>query len=91
MYSGEASVKSWVRDHVPSPVVIWHLLFRFIQTLLPLPLWLLSYDWLRFWQDAAAGIVLSFVIVPQSILFGIMSQISPMHGMYSTFAGLALY
>lgn len=80
-------LKGWLLGHIPSP---WTML-SYILTLLLLPPWLLSYNWLRLWEDAVAGIALSLVIIPQSIGFGIMTHISPMHGLYSTFAGLALY
>lgn len=83
----QASVRSWLWDHVPGPSSIFH----YILTLLPLPLWVLSYNLSWLFEDAAAGVAMSMVIIPQSIAFGIMSRISPAHGLYSTFAGLMLY
>lgn len=87
----EVSARRWIWDHVPSLSVMFRLIFQYTLTLMPLPLWILSYNWLYLWEDTVAGIALSLVVIPQSIGFGIMSQISPMHGLYSTFAGLALY
>jgi MFS superfamily sulfate permease-like transporter len=66
-------------------------MLSYIMTLLPLPLWILSYNWCHLWEDAVAGLALSLVVIPQSIGFGIMTHISPMHGLYTTFAGLVLY
>lgn len=86
-----ASTKSWIRAHVPHPKVMMQCILAYILTLLPLPLWILTYNWLHVWEDAAAGIALSMVVIPQSIGFGLLTHISPMHGLYSTFAGLVLY
>lgn len=52
--SEQASVKSWMRDYVPSPSIIFRLILSHIMTLLPLP-----YDWLWLFGDAAARIALS--------------------------------
>lgn len=83
MLSG-TSLKGWLWGHIS-------VALRFLLALLPSPLWLLSYNWSCILEDIVAGIALSLVVIPQSIGFGIMTHISPMHGLYSTFAGLALY
>jgi MFS superfamily sulfate permease-like transporter len=91
MHSADTSTARWIRDHVPKFSVMLIHIFRYVLTLLPLPFWILSYNGLWLWEDAVAEIAQSLVVIPQSIAFGIMSQISPMHGLYSTFAGLILY
>lgn len=80
-----------MRDHVPDRATIAHAVIGYLLSLLPLPLWIFTYDWLHIWEDIMAGIALSLVVIPQSIGFGIMTHISPMHGLYSSFAGLVLY
>lgn len=59
---------------LPQPAIILHHTLRYIKTLLPMP------NPCLLWEDALAGVALNLIITTRSIVSGIMSQTSPMHG-----------
>ncbi|PTB39416.1 hypothetical protein M441DRAFT_28555 [Trichoderma asperellum CBS 433.97] len=80
-------VMEWLQEHIPHPKSI----MRYVLTLLPLPLWLITYrlPWLL--RDAIAGLAVGLVMIPQSIVYAQFANVTTAHGLYTSFAGLLLY
>ncbi|KAH8123573.1 Alg9-like mannosyltransferase family-domain-containing protein [Trichoderma asperelloides] len=74
-------------EHIPHPKSI----MRYVLTLLPLPLWLITYrpSWLL--RDVVAGLAVGLVMIPQSIVYARFANVTTAHGLYTSFAGLLLY
>lgn len=77
----------WLQEHIPHPKSI----MRYVLTLLPLPLWLITYrpSWLL--RDVVAGLAVGLVMIPQSIVYARFANVTTAHGLYTSFAGLLLY
>ncbi|KAL6904250.1 hypothetical protein GGI43DRAFT_399979 [Trichoderma evansii] len=68
-----SAVKQWLWEHIPSPMDI----ARYLLTLLPLPLWILSYELSWLMPDLIAGLNVGLVVIPQSLAFGTLARLSP--------------
>lgn len=77
----------WLQEHIPRPKSI----MGYVLTLLPLPLWLITYrlPWLL--RDVIAGLAVGLVMIPQSIVYAQFAKVTNAHGLYTSFAGLLLY
>lgn len=76
-----------VRLHLPDARSI----MRYILTLLPLPLWIVTYQLSWLLPDLVAGLTVALVLIPQSLAFGTLARLSPAHGLYSAFVGMLVY
>ena len=56
-----------------------------------LPAWLTGYDKGKAAQDAVAGLVVTFLLVPQSLAYAMLAGLPPHVGMYASILPLVAY
>ncbi|KAF2403819.1 sulfate permease [Trichodelitschia bisporula] len=83
----EPHTGEWLWEQVPKPKDIKN----YIWSLFPFLHWITRYNfqWLR--GDLVAGITVGAVVVPQSMAYAKLAQLSPEFGLYSSFMGVLVY
>ncbi|KAI9303755.1 sulfate transporter family-domain-containing protein [Cunninghamella echinulata] len=64
---------------------------QYIISLFPIITWIHRYNFTWFIRDLIAGVTVGIVVVPQSMGYAKIAQLSPQYGLYTAFVGLAVY
>ncbi|KAF2635318.1 sulfate permease-like protein [Massarina eburnea CBS 473.64] len=83
----EPTAIEWIREVVPSG----QGLLNYIIGLFPFLRWIGRYNLQWFLGDLVAGITVGAVVVPQSMAYAKLAQLSPEFGLYSSFMGVLIY
>ncbi|KAH7016777.1 sulfate transporter family-domain-containing protein [Ilyonectria destructans] len=83
----EPSVAEWFKELAPSKAGA----IQYVQNLFPFATWISRYglNWLL--GDVIAGITIGLVVVPQAMAYALLAQLTPAHGLYTSFTGAVLY
>ncbi|KAH6895750.1 sulfate transporter family-domain-containing protein [Thelonectria olida] len=64
---------------------------QYIQELFPFATWITRYGFNWLLGDVIAGITIGLVVVPQAMAYALLAQLTPAHGLYTSFTGAVLY
>ncbi|KPM40040.1 Sulfate permease 2 [Neonectria ditissima] len=83
----EPTVTEWFKELAPSKAGA----IQYIHELFPFAGWITRYglNWLV--GDIIAGITIGLVVVPQAMAYALLAQLTPAHGLYTSFTGAVLY
>ncbi|KAL2397055.1 Sulfate permease 2 [Exophiala dermatitidis] len=83
----EPSTLDWFKEVIPTGSE----LRTYVRNLFPFTRWILRYNnqWLM--GDLVAGITVGCVVVPQSMAYAKLAELSPEYGLYSSFMGVLIY
>ncbi|KAF7552284.1 hypothetical protein G7Z17_g4430 [Cylindrodendrum hubeiense] len=83
----EPSISEWFKEQAPTKDDVIH----YAQDLFPFATWIRRYglNWLL--GDLIAGITIGLVVVPQAMAYALLAQLTPAHGLYTSFTGAVLY
>jgi sodium-independent sulfate anion transporter 11 len=83
----DPTVGEWVQSVAPTAAKTK----RYLKNLFPFLDWLPRYNWVWFLGDLIAGVTVGAVVVPQSMAYASLAQLSPQFGLYSSFVGVLIY
>ncbi|KAI9894529.1 MAG: Sulfate permease 2 [Vezdaea aestivalis] len=83
----EPSSAEWIRSVIPTG----RGLLKYLHNLFPFTHWILNYNLTWLAGDLVAGITVGAVVVPQSMAYAVLAQLSPEFGLYSSFMGVLIY
>ncbi|KAK7417368.1 hypothetical protein QQX98_004645 [Neonectria punicea] len=83
----EPSIAEWFKELAPSKAGA----VQYVRDLFPFATWITRYglNWLV--GDIIAGITIGLVVVPQAMAYALLAQLTPAHGLYTSFTGAVLY
>ena len=58
---------------------------------LPISAWLPSYSWTIFSSDALAAVILTIMLIPQSLAYAMLAGLPPVAGLYASILPLCAY
>ena len=64
---------------------------KYFTNLFPCIDWLPRYNWTWLVGDSIAGLTVGLVVVPQAMAYALLANLTPEFGLYTSFAGAALY
>ncbi|KAH7134413.1 sulfate transporter family-domain-containing protein [Dactylonectria macrodidyma] len=83
----EPSVSEWFKELAPTR----HGVAQYVQELFPFATWITRYGFNWLLGDVIAGITIGLVVVPQAMAYALLAQLTPAHGLYTSFTGAVLY
>lgn len=86
-FERDPTVGEYFRSLTPTK----HGAVTYIHDLFPSAQWITRYNWRWLVGDAIAGLTVGFVVVPQAMAYALLAQLSPEYGLYTSFAGAAMY
>ncbi|SPO01483.1 related to sulfate permease II [Cephalotrichum gorgonifer] len=84
---GEPTIAEWLRECVPTKSDAT----GYVRELFPFVHWIRRYNLRWLLGDAMAGLTVGFVVVPQAMAYAFLAQLSPEYGLFTSFAGFAVY
>lgn len=64
---------------------------RYFVGLFPSIDWVPRYNWRWLLADSIAGLTVGLVVVPQAMAYALLANLTPEFGLYTSFAGAAIY
>ncbi|KAH8733080.1 sulfate permease-like protein [Phaeosphaeriaceae sp. PMI808] len=83
----EPTAWGWVRKTFPTG----HEMLLYLYSLFPFVHWITRYNFQWLTGDLVAGITVGAVVVPQSMAYAKLAELSPEFGLYSSFMGVLIY
>ncbi|KAI9803479.1 MAG: hypothetical protein M1825_001822 [Sarcosagium campestre] len=77
----------WIKEVLPTPRGLLH----WAHSLFPFTHWITRYNVQWLIGDLIAGITVGAVVVPQSMAYALLAELTPEFGLYSSFMGVLVY
>ncbi|KFB46319.1 AGAP004633-PA-like protein [Anopheles sinensis] len=84
--SAPAAAGRWLRQRARTVCS-----YSMVKRRIPVLLWLPNYQWSFLPFDIIAGVTVTLTAIPQSIAYGILSNLGPQYGIYSNIMGCLAY
>lgn len=86
-FEHEPTVSEWLMTLLPTREGT----HQYLRGLFPCIGWIPRYNWQWLLADSIAGLTVGLVVIPQAMAYALLATLSPDFGLYTSFAGAAVY
>ncbi|KAI5463836.1 sulfate transporter family-domain-containing protein [Mariannaea sp. PMI_226] len=86
-FEDEPTISEFMKECIPTRAGVT----QYIQNLFPFANWITRYGFIWLLGDVIAGITIGLVVVPQAMAYALLAQLTPAHGLYTSFTGAVIY